>query len=405
MMNSMNPDAAWRLLMQALTPLAVEACPLPAARNRYLAEAVCADRDIPAADRAAMDGYALRAADATDARATLRICGEVAAGSAARPVPGSGECVRIMTGANLPPETDTVVRIEDTEADGDTVCFQIPVHAGRNILRQGENAHAGDALLAPGARLDAAAIALCAAVGCAAPRVHQRPRIGIVTTGSELKAADESVALHEIRDANGPMIAATLTEHGFDAAPWTCLPDDRTRLRDGLRRIVEQHEVTLVSGGVSVGRYDYVPEVVQMLGGVIQYHGLTMKPGKPQLFATLGRDRYLFGLPGNPLAVLTGLHEFVLPALRRLSGCPEDACRPRWRLPLLGDAKASGGRRQYLIARLCTMDDETGVMPIPNSGSSDFVSGCRADGMIVFPDGVTALQAGSRVDYRPWRGG
>lgn len=399
-----DPETAWRLLMDAVTPLPAAPRPPGDCLHGHLAEAVRADRDIPAADRAAMDGYAVRAADTADAPVALRLCGEVAAGSPSGPAVEAGTCVRIMTGANIPPGADAVVRIEDTEARGAAVRLSRAVGPGAHILRRAENARAGDEVLPRGSRLDPAALALCSAVGCTMPLVHARPRVAIVVTGSEIRPAAAAVGTHELRDANGPLIAATLAAQGLGRTPWEIVPDDRDRLLEQLRLAVAGCEVTLVSGGVSVGRYDFVPEVVAALGGTIRYHGLAMKPGKPQLFATFGTDRHLFGLPGNPLAVLNGLHEFALPALRRLAGCPEDACRPLLRLPLLRDARAAGGRRTYLIARLVTTAGGTGVMPLPHSGSSDFVAGCRADGMAVLPAGTPSLPAGALVDFRPWRG-
>lgn len=399
-----SSDAAWRLLMDCLTPLPVEPRALDRCLHHYLAQPVPADRDIPAADRAAMDGYAVRADDVTSVPVTLRVVGEVAAGSPARPPLASAECVRIMTGANVPPDADAVVRIEETEpAAPGTVTLLGPVRRGQQMIRQGENARQGDVLLEAGTFLDASALALCAAVGCATPMTRALPRIGIVTTGTELRASDAEVGRHEIRDSNGPMLAAAVAGQGFGPAACRRVPDERGPLAEALRESLGKHEITLVSGGVSVGKYDLVPDILKELGATIRYHGLAIKPGKPQLFATFGDGRYVFGLPGNPLAVLVGWHEFALPAMRRLAGCPEDKCRPRLRLPLRCDVKTKGPRKHYLLGRLASFDSGTAIVPVPNSGSSDFVAGCKADGTIIMPDGVSSLPAGAIVDFRPWR--
>lgn len=399
-----SSDAAWRLLMDCLTPLPVETCALDRCLHHYLAQPVLADRDIPAADRAAMDGYAVRAEDVVSVPATLRVVGEVAAGSPARPAHASGECVRIMTGANVPPDADAVVMVEATEpSTSGALNILGPVRRGQHIIRQGENARQGDVLIEAGTILDASALALCAAVGCGAPLTHAVPRVGIVTTGSELREAGAVVGRHEIRDSNGPLLAAALAERGFGPADFRRVPDEREPLGEVLRSSLEKHEVTLVSGGVSVGTYDLVPGILRELGATIRYHGIAMKPGKPQLFATVGDGRYVFGLPGNPLAVLVGFHEFALPALRRLAGCPEAACRPLLRLPLRSDVRAEGRRRQYLLGCLASFDSGTAVVPVLHSGSSDFVAGCQADGVIVLLDGVSHLPAGAVVEFRPWR--
>ncbi len=397
-----SPEAAWQRVAETTAPLAAVSRPYLACLYHYLAEPVCADRDIPAADRAAMDGFAVRAADTQSVPARLRIIGEVAAGSDAAPSLSPGTCARILTGANVPPGADAVVRVEDTtEADGHAT-IQVPTKRGQHMLRRAENAAAGEPLLATGTRLKPGALALCAAVGCANPRVHPMPTIAIITTGSELKKASEPVATHQIRDANGPAICSTLRAHGFAPNEWQSVPDDLAQLTAAISTSLQSHHVTLVSGGVSVGKYDFVPEVVKTLGGTIHYHGIAIKPGKPQLYATFPDGQYLFGLPGNPLAVLTGLHEFVLPALRRISGCPIEQCRPLLRLPLQTDLQIKGKRRHYQIARLITDQHSTTAQPIPNTGSSDFVSGCQADGMILLPEGNPPLTAGTTVDFRPW---
>ncbi len=395
-------EAAWQCIVATTTPAEAVARPYLECLDHYLAEPVRADRDIPAADRAAMDGFAVLAADTRSVPATLRIIGEVATGSTAAPRIRPGTCARILTGANLPPGADAVVRVEDTTETGDQAVILSAATSGRNILRRAENAAAGESILMPGIRLGPGALALCAAVGCATPRVTPRPDLAILTTGSELKQATDPVGPHQIRDANGPLLLATLRSHGFAPAGWQTIPDDRPRLVEALGAAVQRHRVTVVSGGVSVGKYDFVPEVVQTLGGVIHYHGIAIKPGKPQLYATFPDGRHVFGLPGNPLAVLAGLHEFVLPALRRLSGCPEADCRPLLRLPLRADLRVKGKRSHLLIARLVTDAAGTTVEPIPHTGSSDFVAGCRAGGMILVPEGNPPLAAGTHVAFRPW---
>ena len=398
-----TPEAAWQRVVETTALSAAVTRPYLDCQNHYLAAPVCADRDIPAANRAAMDGFALRAADTQSGPATLRIIGEVAAGSAAVPSLAPGTCARILTGANVPPGADAVVRVEDTTETDTHATIQISAKVGQHILRRAENAASGEQLLAPGTRLHPGALALCAAVGCAELSVYPLPTIAIVTTGSELKKAADPVEPHQIRDANGPAILTTLHAHGFSPNGWQSVPDDLPQLTEAIGQALQNHRVVLVSGGVSVGKYDFVPEVIKTLGGTIHYHGIAIKPGKPQLYATCPDGQYLFGLPGNPLAVLTGLHEFVLPALRRLSGCPTDQCRPLLRLPLHSDLQIKGKRRHFQIARLITTAQGTTAEPIPNTGSSDFVSGSQAEGMILLPEGNPPLTAGTLVDFRPWR--
>ncbi|MEI6148575.1 MAG: gephyrin-like molybdotransferase Glp [bacterium] len=399
-----EPDHAWRVIVASVMPLPAAPRTYSQCLYHYLAEPVLADRDIPAADRSAMDGYAVRADDIAATPVNLRVVGEIPAGSAAQTALAPGDCVRIFTGANVPPDADTVVMVEDTESKDDgVVTILAPVSRGRNILRRGENARRGVTLLPRGAALDATALAVCAAAGCVEPRVHARPRIAVITTGAELKQPGEKVDIHEIRDSNGPMLVAALAEHGFDSTAWVCVPDDRAKLLAALCQALRGNDVVLVTGGVSVGKYDLVPDVVREAGGTIRFHGVAMKPGKPQLFASADGNRCIFGLPGNPLSVLTGFHEFVLPALRYLSGCPEADCRRRLRLPLFSPVATKGRVQHYLLGRLVHTDSGTTVEPIPNAGSADLEAGSKAEGMIVMPAAVSSLPAGALVDYHAWR--
>ncbi len=398
------PERAWNTIVSSVTPLPAA----PRAYSRclyyYLAQPVLADRDIPAADRSAMDGYAVRAADLAAAPTTLRVVGEAPAGSPLQPALARGECVRIFTGANVPPDADAVVMVEDTESTtDDQVTVLSPIALGRNILRRGENARQGVVALPRGSMLDAAALAICAAVGCVEPQVHARPRISVITTGAELKAPGAPVGVHEIRDSNGPLLVAAVAERGFGAATWVCVTDDRAKLLMALRQALENSDMVLITGGVSVGKYDLAPDAIEEAGGTVHFHGVNMKPGKPQLFATAAAHRCIFGLPGNPLSVLTGFHEFVLPTMRYLSGCQAADCRRLLRLPLASVVTVKGKQWNYLLGKLVHAAGGTAVEPVPNTGSADLVAGGKADGAIIVPAGVSSIPAGDRVDFRPWR--
>ncbi len=400
-----DAEQAWQRILAHVRPGASEPRPFLAALHHYLAAPVRADRDIPTCDRAAMDGYAVRADDLASIPAVLKRVGEIPAGSAAAPPIAAGECVRIFTGASVPHDADTVVMQEDTEsvdAAGGQVRFLHPVEKGRHIFRRGENAREGAVLIPAGTRLNAAHAGICATVGCVRPEVHVRPSVAILATGSELKPVSESVAPHEIRDSNGPMLETALSENAFPCVRRTCVPDELDALLAALRAALAESDVVLVTGGVSVGDYDLVPEVIQRAGGDIRYHGVAIKPGKPQLFAAFPDGKCVFGLPGNPLSVMTGLHEFALPALRRLAGCPSDACRPVLRLPLAGDLSLGGKRQQYVMGRLILRDGTTVVEPVPCAGSSDLAAAARATGAILAPVGVRKLSAGEIVIFRPW---
>jgi molybdopterin molybdotransferase len=351
-----------------------------------------------------MDGYAVRAADLEGDGATLRLIGQVAAGSNARPRVRPGTCAEILTGGNVPPGADTVVPKEQTTPDGERIRFRAAPRAGLNIRRRGEEAARGDVLLAAGTRLGAAEIGACAMVGRARVKVRRLPAVGVLVTGAEVRTAGDRVGPQELRDSNGPQLLAALTQHGFVGAAPAIVPDDPKATASRLRRELQRRDVVIVTGGVSVGRYDYVPEAVRRIGGRLRFHGVSMKPGRPQLYATLGRNRHVFGLPGNPVSVLTGFFELFLPTLRRLAGAPLPACPPpAMRLPLTAAARSKGNRAYFCLARLVHAADGPAVCPVESKGSADLIAATRADGVIVIPKGTKRIPAGETVEFHPWR--
>ncbi|MDP2990630.1 MAG: molybdopterin-binding protein, partial [Kiritimatiellota bacterium] len=190
---------------------------------------------------------------------------------------------------------------------------------------------------------------------------------------------------------------------GFDPVTYHILPDKVGCLATALRQASMRYDVILLTGGMSVGKYDLVRQTIEQIGAKVRLHGVAMKPGKPFLFATLPGNRTIFGLPGNPLSALTGLHEFVLPALRRMSGMNPQACRPCLRLPLGSGLTSKGGRARYILGRLSLDETMSCVVPVASRSSADLVSAGRADGAIVVPANVTRLRAGEIVEFRPWR--
>ncbi len=398
-----TPDDALDIVLKRVRPLQAIRKPLAEAAGYCLAEEVRTDRDMPPADRSAMDGYAVRSSDLAKCPSTLRVAGEVAAGSPGRPKVGPGTCVRVLTGANIPPGADAVVMIEQTkEADG-VVTFLAPVAAGSNIRRRAEESNKGDVLLAKGTVLDAVQIGLCAAVGKAEVRIHRRPRVAVLCTGEELREAGARVQPHEVRDSNGPALCAALSAWGCVDVVHQVVPDEVRLLSAKLKPAAARHDVVLLTGGVSVGKYDYVPESVERIGATVHFHGVAMKPGKPVLYATLPGCRHIFGLPGNPVSVMTAFYEFGLPALRRMSGLAAKQCRPSVNLPLAGPVKSKGGRVQFMLARLSWTDKGPSAIPLKSHGSADLAAGRQADGVIVVPLHVAEMAAGSLVQFRPWR--
>ena len=232
-----TPEEAWRIVLKHVRPLRSVAMPLREAAGLCLAEDVRADRDQPPADRSAMDGYAVRSADLRRAPCSLRLVGEVAAGSAARPRVAPGTCVRILTGANVPPGADAVVMVEQTRERRGGVDVFSRAEAGANILRRREEARKGEVLLRKGTILGPAQVGVCAAVGKARIKVFPRPRVAVVCTGAELRETGAKVRPHEMRNSNGPALCAALALSGHVGAVHRRAPDDPERLTALLRRL------------------------------------------------------------------------------------------------------------------------------------------------------------------------
>ena len=403
------PEKAWSSVVEHSKPLPIVRLNLPSSLDHVLAHPICADRDIPAADRAAMDGYAIRSEDVRSARVTLRVRGEVAAGSDARPPVGPGECVRIFTGANLPADTDTVVMVEDTECAGesssedDRVKFLTRSEPGTHIFRKGENASEGEELIPAGTRLDAMHISVCAAVGCGTLEVHRKPTVSVLTTGTELLDVNAGAEPHQTRNSNGPMLVSSLEIRGYEVGSSDSVADNGDLIAERIQEALDGSDVVLLTGGVSVGKYDLVPEAVSRAGGEIHFHRVAMKPGKPELFATTPEGGYIFGLPGNPLSAMTGFHEFVVPLLRRLGGSPPGVCRSSLPVRLTEALVPKADRQQYVLGRLRPQEKGLDVEIIRRQGSADLVAGAKAHGVVIVPPGNDRLEAGSVCKFRLWR--
>lgn len=398
-----TPEEAWCAILESTSPLQDILVSLQDSISYVLAQPVTADNDIPAVDRSAMDGFAVQSSDLQTLPAELSICGEVPAGSNKKPNINRGECVRIYTGANMPQDADTVVRAEDTECLSETrVRFIKPVTKGQDIFKQGENARKDDLILKEGTCLTPSDIGVCATVGCTELRVFSKPTVSILVTGEELMSASDKIETHQIRDSNGPMLAALVARHHFTISEQMKVPDNPGSTLAKIKKCVSSAHVTIVTGGVSVGDYDFVPKAILEAGGNIIFHGVDMKPGKPQLFAAFPGNRFAFGLPGNPLSVMTGFYEFVLPTLKRLSGLDQNLCRPKYFLPITTSVKSKGSRCVYHLGKLITTPAGIAIEPIIRAGSADVVAGSHADGVFAITPGTSMLEAGSIVKFTSW---
>lgn len=387
-------------LQDALTAVRAHARPLPAqevaladAHGRVLAEGVRARRDQPATDISMMDGYALRAAEAAQA---LRVAGEVAAGDAPwsralAPV----EAARIFTGAPLPPGADCVVMQEHCLREGDRVRVQQPPKAGQHIRRRGEELNAGTEALKPGTILGPTELALAGACGARSVRVHRRPRVALLVTGSELVPVGEEPPPGKIVETNSLALGALCAEAGAEVLRLGIAPDDVAGIAAKLREA--EADILLTTGGASVGDHDHAQDALVRLGGSLVFHTVAIRPGKPVLFGTASGGRLVFGLPGNPAAATLGFELFVRLAIRQLSGDPHPE-RAKARARLRGTLQRVKGLtffpRGRIVAEGASLFFTAGI----HQSSMQIASWAGANAVAVLEPGEGRVDDGSELD-------
>lgn len=401
---ALPPERARQRILDAIAPLdagAVEWLELRLALDRVLAEAVAAPADVPPHANSAMDGYALGGADVPEAGVReLRVVGASFAGHPFNGVCGAGECVQIMTGAVMPAGADTVVPQEHVERCGDGVRIDGRARAGANVRPAGDDIQRGQTVLAQGRRLTAADIGVLASLGMAQVAVRRRLRVAFFSTGDELCALGEALAPGQIYDSNRYALYALLQRQHCAINDLGVVRDDPAALRAALREAAQGHDMVLTSGGVSVGEADYMRQVLAELGEV-NFWKVAMKPGRPLTFGQLGQAVF-FGLPGNPVAMMVGFNQFVLPALRQLAG--EIADPPlALRAMTLSVLKKQPGRTEYQRGILAVGEDGGLTVRLTgHQGSGALTSMSRANCFIVLPPGQTRVEPGAMVLVQPF---
>lgn len=353
--------------------------------GRILAEDLRTDRDSPALDVSAMDGYAVRIGDVCST--PLPIQAITAAGSAPTTLL-PGHAIRIFTGAPVPQAADCVVRREDTEVMDQCVKFSVPAASllmGQNIRRQGENARRGTNVLPAGTKIDAATVGAMASFGGREVSVRRKLRVAILNTGDEIFAPGTTVADWQIRDSNGPTLSAW-----FASMPWVeviarqCIDDSLASVREAMRQQIADCDAIFLTGGVSMGDADYVPAAIDALGGETVFHRLPLRPGKPVLGACLD-GKLLLGLPGNPVSVAVTSRVFGAPLLHALTGCSTPPPRPLVTLSNVDD-----NRLDLVWYRLVHINAAGAIELVATQGSGDIVSLSHSCGFVEVPAGMSS---------------
>ncbi|MEY2343099.1 gephyrin-like molybdotransferase Glp [Acidithiobacillus sp. IBUN Pt1247-S3] len=389
-------EEALEIILDTSAPLQdSEWLPLDAALDRILARDQRASSPIPAWPNSAMDGYALRAADGDVPRTVVgsSFAGHPFAGSIA-----SGEAIRIMTGAIVPADCDTVVPQEQTERAGDTVRFISAIRAGANIRGVGEDLAPGELALAAGTQLRPSQIGVLASLGLSEIEVFRRLRVAFFSTGDELQPLGRELRAGEIYDSNRHSLLALLRRLGVEAIDLGRLPDDPERIGNTLRHAGESADVIITSGGVSVGEADYIAELLQRQG-TVQFWKMNMKPGRPLAYGRIGQADF-FGLPGNPVSTIVTFYQFVAPALRKRMGCRAPWTAPRLRLPCAIALKKKPGRTDFQRGQLLQTAEGLQVVPVKAQSSHILTGMAQAECFLILPADAGDLPAGSIVDVQ-----
>ncbi|HJR92013.1 MAG TPA: gephyrin-like molybdotransferase Glp [Acidimicrobiia bacterium] len=395
-------DEARAEVLSAMVRLDSERVELAHASGRVLAEDVVSPHDIPPFPNSAMDGFAVRAADVVAVPVRLEVLEDVPAGSMPTHEVGPATAIKIMTGAPMPIGADAVVKVEVTAQAGDgTVDIMESVAAGTAVRPAGGDISAGTNVLAAGTRLGPVEVALLATVGAHRPQVSRRPLVAVMSTGDELRPPDTPrLEPGLIRDSNRPLMSALVAEAGGDVLDMGIVADREGDLTAALDRASEEADVIMTSGGVSMGEYDLIKQVLTRRGDVAFWQ-VAMQPAKPFAFGRIGSTP-LFGLPGNPVSVMVAFEQFARPALLTMQGATQ-FLRPRI-MARMGEAVASDPAKVVFLRVVLRPEDGENVAYLSGGQGSNVLSAlAAADGLAVVRAGVDGLAAGDRVEVELFR--
>jgi len=368
------------------------------ALGRVLAEDIRAGRDIPPTDNSAMDGYAVRHEDTEGASqrdpVVLEIVEDIPAGVYPEKRIGKGQAARVMTGAPIPPGADAVIRVEDTRREGHGVAVLVRAEAGLDIRRAGEDVRAGELVIPTGTVIRPAEVGMLAALGRSFVAVRQRPLVAILATGDELMEIDENLEPWKIKNSNGYALAAQVRECGAVPMQLGIARDRREDLKDKFLA-ARRADVILSSGGVSVGEYDLVKDIMGEVGNDMLFWRVAMRPGRPLAFGTLG-GKPLFGLPGNPVSSMVSFEQFVRPALLKMMG-HRRLFRRTVRATLTESIAKKRGLRYFIRAVVEGGQGGYTVTTTGAQGSGILKSMVRANGLVVLPEEMERAQRGEEV--------
>ena len=389
-------DARAHLMKAARVLTGTERVPLDTGLRRILAESPLSAVQVPPADNSAVDGYALRARDATED--SLPVSHRLPAGQAPTPL-APGTAARIFTGAAIPEGADTVVMQENAENEGNRVRLLQRPTAGQNIRPAGQDIDTGDTLINTGTRLDPWHLGLLASAGLPDVTTFRPLRVAIISSGDELVPPGQPLEPGQIHNSNQPMLTALVRAAGWDPVPFHTMADTLDATRDTLKQATEKADAIITTGGVSVGEEDHIRDAIQALGELDLWR-MAIKPGKPLAFGHIGHTPVL-GLPGNPAASLVTFLVLARPYLRACQGETGELMPRPYSVPLGFAVERPQGRREFQRVRCRSIEGRTWLEPAPNQSSGVLSSACWSDGLAIIPEHQT-FEVGDPVFFLPF---
>lgn len=371
------------------------------ALGRILAEQVVADRNYPPFNRSIRDGFAVRASDAAQPGAKLRLIGESRAGVAFDGAVAPGECVRILTGAAVPKGASAVIMQEYAREEGELVIFELGAKLGQHYVHAGAEARVGEVVVARGTRLGYAELAMAAEVGRVSLTVNRRPRVAILSTGDEVVEVDQIPGPYQIRNSNTISLSAQITLAGGEPVPLLNARDDMSDLRAKIEQGLAA-DILLLSGGMSVGKYDLVEQALREMDAEFFFDAVALRPGKPAVFGWC-KGKPVFGLPGNPVSTMVTFELFAVPGIELLGGYKPQAL-PFFRAKLAHAINEKAGVAHYLPARVSWPNGEPHVELMLWEGSGDIGAVVRGNCFVKIDQSRLQIDAGEWVDVLPRRG-
>ncbi|MHC6178994.1 molybdopterin molybdotransferase MoeA [Clostridium sp. JNZ X4-2] len=363
--------------------------------NRVLAENISSKDDLPPFDKSSMDGYALKSSDTKDGLSRFKIIGSIKAGDFLDEEIKSGEAVKIMTGAAVPKGADAVIQIEKVKAEGNELQVLEKVYCGNNVLKKGEEIKNGDMVFESGKFLRPSEIGMLASLGYDKVYCHKVPKIILITTGDELVDIDEKITRGKVRNCNEYALTALVKNLNGQVKSYGIIKDSRDEIFNAIKNAFEEGDIVISSGGVSVGDYDFIEEVLKKIGADIKFTSVQIKPGKPVTFATF-KNKLFFGLPGNPLSVVNTFEVFAAPAIKKMMG-RKDIITKEFPVILKDDFKSKGDRENYIYVDIKERGGNYYAYSVGSQSSNALFTLTQSNGIVIVKKGTKTVKAGETL--------